>query len=64
MATYRVYYKGYMDVIADSNDEAQEKYFDGDCIQSEAEIESIEKIDDEEVFVWNLDEDINTEYKE
>ncbi len=51
MATYRVYYKGYMDVIADSNDEAQEKYFDEDCIQSEAEIESIEKIDDEEVFV-------------
>lgn len=51
MATYRVHYSGYADVIADSEYEAIEKFEDEDFIQSEREVKDVEYLDDEDVFV-------------
>lgn len=50
MATYRVHFSGYADVIADSEDEAREKFEDEDFIQNENEVEDVEYLDDEDVF--------------
>lgn len=54
MATYRVHFGGYADVIADSENEAREKFTDGDFIQSESEVEDVEYLDDEDVFVMDM----------
>lgn len=60
MGTYRVYFKGYADVIADSEEEATEKFDDEDIIQSEREVTSVECLDEEDaVFVVNVDEILN-----
>lgn len=50
MATYRVHFSGYADVIADSEDEAREKFEDEDFIQMERDTEDVEYLDDEDVF--------------
>lgn len=53
MATYRVFYSGYMDVIADNDDEAMDQYHNDDCIQQEQTVKNVERIDDENVFCIN-----------
>ncbi len=53
MATYRVYFSGWMDVIADNDDEAMDQYYDNDCIQAETTVKNVERIDDENVFCIN-----------
>lgn len=50
MATYRVHFNGYADIIADSEEEAREKYSSEDFIQSESNIDEVEYLSDEEVF--------------
>ena len=46
MDTYRVYYKGYVEVEAESEDEAMSMYDKDDFCIAEQEVTKIEKLED------------------
>lgn len=46
MPNYKVHYAGFMCVEADSAEEAEEKFHDGDFVLQEEAITSIEEVDE------------------
>ena len=49
MAKYKVCYSGFSFVEAESEEEAEEMFFDGDTIVDETVVDEIEEVED---FVW------------
>ena len=59
MATYRIYTEGYVDVTADDEHEAEEKYNNDDYVQKSEGVTGITLLDEDDVFIIHADEIAN-----